>query len=519
MINNFLLKRSLINKMVLYFSSALLLVLSFPSMEFSFLVWIALVPLMLVLDGKSLKESFKIGYFTGIIFFGFTIHWLFLVTTLGAVLSIAYLALYFALFSIGYFYFSKQSLKLKIILIPCLWVVLEFVRGHLIGEFGWVFLAHTQYKNLILIQIADITGAYGVSFLIVAVNVLLKEYIFAQIAKRKFWKDKEIVIVSLLTFVLIGAICFYGLYKIKQPLPKRCSTKIAVVQGNVSLEKNWHPDAWPLILRDYFDLTEQAVKDEPDLVIWPESAFPGYHWEKPVLFNKLKSFVKKINKPFLIGIVDKREDRYYNSAFLFSARGDVQKVYDKLRLVLFGEYIPLRNIFPWLVNIVPIDDFTRGKKYITFPVGPLEIDCADKRFSTLICFEDTIPEVVRGFVKAGAGFLISLSNDAWFGDTKEPFLHLQNAVFRSIENRRYLVRCGNVGVSCFIDALGRIFSTAADAQGKKVYFKGHLTDRAFVIVQDSPKRNLSVYTKFGDVFTYLCFGGILMGTIAFVRKK
>ena len=160
--------------------SAGLLILAFPKTDVWFLAWIGLVPLLLALEGKRPKEAFGLSYLCGFLFFAGTLYWFIYVTALGAVLLLLYLALYFGLFGLSYSYFQKRGADLKLFLLPSIWVVLEFVRAHLFTGFDWVSLGHSQYKNLLIIQIADITGVFGVSFIVMMVNVFIKGVILFQ---------------------------------------------------------------------------------------------------------------------------------------------------------------------------------------------------------------------------------------------------------------------------------------------------------------------------------------------------
>lgn len=490
-----------------------LLVLAFPQTDVWIFSWVALVPFLLALDGKRPITSFFIGYFLGILFFAGTLYWFVYVTRLGASLLILYFGIYFAFFGLGYRLFSRQSILAKIIFLPSLWVGLEFIRGHLFTGFGWVNLGHSQYKILPLIQIADSTGVFGISFLIVAVNVLLKEWLGAKageadsIRKQRFLSA---VIVSSLLILTVG----YGFYRLGTKVSRE-TVSVAVIQANTPQELKWQKSAWPSIMKTYLDLTREAAGENPDIMIWPETAFPGFIWEAPQLFLDLRSFIAQLKVSLLLGVVTQLNDAYYNSALLIDRDGEVIVQHDKLHLVPFGEYVPLRKVFPFLSDIAPIGDFNAGDKFTLFPVLSRESEAKSPAgfFSVLICFEDTVPEISAGFVRAGANLLINITNDAWFHDTKEPFLHMQDAVFRAVENRKYLIRAANTGVSCFIDSRGRVINRVENKDKKATYVSGYKIERVGLNNQKT------FYTKYGDVFTYLCFGSILWGMVAIIRRR
>ncbi|MCM8771093.1 MAG: apolipoprotein N-acyltransferase, partial [Candidatus Omnitrophica bacterium] len=201
-----------------------------------------------------------------------------------------------------------------------------------------------------------------------------------------------------------------------------------------------------------------------------------------------------------------------NSAVLFSDRGYIVQYYDKLHLVPFGEYIPLRKYLRFLETIVPIGDFAAGKEYKIFEVKNEKLK-TKSYFAVLICFEDIFPELSRQFAKQGVDFLVNITNDAWFGKTAAAYQHLQSSIFRAVENRLPLIRSANTGISGFISSRGKILSLVKDASGKNIYISGFATQEITL----PGKRNLSFYTRFGDLFVLWCLFIVLM-TLTFKIK-
>ncbi len=488
--------------------SSILLVLAFPKTEISALAWVGLIPLMTALDGKERGRAFFLSYLCGVVFFAGVLYWFVHVTALGAVLLTLYLALYFALFGAGYSFFSRLEATQKLFLLPSVWTVLEFIRAHFLTGFGWASLGHSQYKNLPIIQMAYVTGMFGVSFLVVMVNVFLKETLPLVLLKGR-GDRKEVVSSALMTAVVFLSVAGYGVFRLKAEGRKNAGLEkvsIAVVQANILQERKWHEPAWPDIMEEYIALTQEAAQRSPDLIIWPETSYPGILWEEKELFESLQDFVRRMNTPLLVGAVTREGEDYYNSALLLSKEGEVIGQYRKVHLVPFGEYIPMRSLFPFLSQIVPIADFTAGTEYTILPFfvrGEGQDKQVPGAFSVLICFEDSVPGLSRRMAQRGAQLLVNITNDAWFGDTKAPFMHLQSAVFRSIENRRGLVRAANTGVSCFIDAFGRIVGAVQDNRYKMTYVRG------FAVADVRFSRQETFYTKFGDIFTIGCLGCIL----------
>ncbi|HLD83016.1 MAG TPA: apolipoprotein N-acyltransferase, partial [Candidatus Omnitrophota bacterium] len=301
----------------------------------------------------------------------------------------------------------------------------------------------------------------------------------------------------------------YGYYKL---LHYRLSAigyrlKVSVIQGNIPQELKWRSDSKDYIMNKYLNLTRMSSIDKPDLILWPEASLPVVLEEEPGFIEEVRSFAKEIKIPLLIGAVTKREGIYYNSAILFSAAGESLGRYDKLHLVPFGEYIPLKKYLPFLETIVPIGDINKGEEYTLFklPITNYQLPIT---FSTLICFEDLFPELSREFVKRGAGFLVNITNDAWYKKTSAPYQHLQASVFRAIENRVFLARAANTGVSGFIAPSGKIISLVQGAAKRNIFIDGYQTQS-----MDSSGADKTFYTRYGDIFIILCVLILLCGII------
>ena len=489
--------------------SAVLLILSFPKFNLEFLAWFGFVPLFLALKNKNKFKAFLFSYLTGVIFWLGTIYWLIHVTLLGLIILVLYLALYFAIFGLVLSSIQHLASSIQLFFIPSAWVLLEYLRAHLLTGFPWALLGYSQYLNLPVIQIADITGAWGVSFLVMMVNVTVYSVIGYRLSviggKQKF----------LLPILCILVTLTYGYYKIylTPNTAHRKPIKVSVIQGNIPQELKWDPQAKDFIIDKYIAISREALKDKPDLIIWPEAAMPVVLEEEPLYYEKVSSLAKQSHTPLLLGAVTLRDSLYYNSAILVSPEGKLLERYDKLHLVPFGEYIPLRSTLGFLETIVPIGDFARGKEYTTFklqaPSSKLQA-----RFSVLICFEDLFPELSREFSKRGADFLVNITNDAWFKKTSSPYQHLQASVFRAVENRVFLIRSANTGVSGFIAPNGKIISLVKDQKGRNIFISGYNTQGTAPF-----KENISFYTRHGDIFIWACILLVLYGIIKIRRQR
>ena len=487
--------------------SGILLSLPFFDGRLWIFAWFGFAPLFFALRGKSKGRAFLLSYFTGVIFWAGTIYWLIHVTLLGQVLLILFLSLYFGFFGLFVFASRQAPGAIRLFFIPSLWVFLEYLRAHLFSGFGWALLGYSQYLNLPIIQIADIFGAYGVSFLIIMVNLALWELIVVLGIKYQVSGIRRNFSFLVPFFCLLFSLAygFYKLYRTPNHEP-RTALEISVIQGNIPQELKWDKGSQALILDRYAQLSQKAALEKPDLIIWPEAASPGFIGvaEDDWLSEHIFAVAKETGIPLLLGSVVRENKNYFNSALLIDRQGRIAGRYDKLHLVPFGEYVPLKELFPFLETIVPVGDFTSGDSYTLFSLSPSALpplsgpagacpvrnysairkekevsDGAGVKFGVLICFEDTIPELSRNFVKKGADFLVNITNDGWFKETKAPYQHLAGSVFRAVENRVPLVRAANTGVSCFIDSRGRIKAKVAE-NGKDIFVSGTKTETIFL---------------------------------------
>ncbi|MFC1548373.1 apolipoprotein N-acyltransferase [Candidatus Omnitrophota bacterium] len=479
------------------FLSGILGSLAFPPFELTFLGWVCLIPFLLFIKGDRPKENFLYAYLTGVVFFGLLTYWLVNVTIPGMIILVLILSVFYGLFGLIAGYAFKYSMNLLIL--PFVWVVLEFIRGNIFTGFPWGLLGYSQYTNINLIQIADITGVYGVSFLIVVFNV-------AMLGVFKRSKRKIAHMMIALLFILVST--SYGIYR-QQNMKDWGSAKISVVQGNVPQNLKWDPAFAKEIVKEYTGLTKEAALDKPDIIIWPETAYPYLFTKGGGEAEEVNALSKKLGIPILAGVVSLEGDDYYNSAVLFNGKSEISAKYDKLHLVPFGEYVPFKKSLSFLRKYIdkPIGDFEKGSSYTLFPVtsarsstgsdGALMRTTNFFKFGALICFEDAFPYISREFVKKGAGFLVNMTNDAWFGETAAPRQHMQASVFRAVENRVPVVRAANTGISCFIDYTGNIISRVRKGQ-QDIFIGGFATDEIKV------SRVRTYYTVYGDVFVYFC---------------
>lgn len=501
--------------MALSAASGLLLAASFPKINLHFVAWFALVPLLFALRGQSVKAGFWLGEITGIAYFAGTVYWVtdsvyfyggipLLPASLITLILCAYLALYTALFAAACVHIMDNRPALLPLAAPLLWTALELARTYVFSGFPWSLLGYTQYSVLPIIQISDITGVYGVSFLIVLINASIVEFTVC----RKNYTSLIMAIVALVTTLTYG-------YTRLQTADQAEGIKVTVVQGNIEQDKKWNPAYQKEVISVYRRLTLEAIKKHPDLVIWPETATP-FHFngrfgdDKP-LSDELVAFVKQIRVPLLFGsptfeLLPNRHIISHNSAFLLSEDGQVGAEYSKMHLVPFGEYVPLKHILFFVGKLTQaIGDTQTGHVYTVMTIPYRDQDHRkEASLSTVICYEIIFPDEVRRFVDQGAAVLTTITNDAWFGNTAAPYQHFSMAVFRAVENRVPVARAANTGISGFIDARGNILQTS------DIFTEAHLTSKLV------PVSGKTFYTRYGDLFSYTCvfFALVLLAVLS-----
>ncbi len=517
--------------------SALLLAFSFPNAGISSLAWFALVPYFFIIqEVKTTKQLLGYTFLTGFLYYISLMYWLFymaswtletwstsaVVVFCTVLLSAILAAFYF--FAAWTCWFFRKKIGLSFIwTFPVVWVAIEYIKNHLFTGYPWGLIGVSQYKFLPLIQISEWTGVFGVSFIVVMANALIFEVIYSVQGKRKSLSllEVSVPIVLLVSVLFYGFSFFYipktynpmkevGIESTEAPLvvPKNKDEQedglsVSLIQGNIPQDVKWSNKHEDYIRDEYRRLSLEAIKkDKTELVIWPETAMPSYlRFDEPGLIL-LSELIKGSQIPFLVGASDQRQvvkkkgDKewlkvdYYNTAFLLEPGKGFTQQYNKRHLVPFGEYMPwwitsLRSLSPLA------DDYSPGKGYTVIDFK--------YPFSVVICYEDIFPDLVRRFVNEGATWLVNMTNDGWFRDTSAPMQHCAHSIFRSVENRVWMVRCTNTGVSCFINPKGEIVSTVEDETGKNVWIPGTLTDKVY------PLKEKTFYTKYGDVFSWSMF--------------
>jgi len=505
-----------VRQIVLAAVSGLLLPLCFPKFDLGLLAWIVLIPLHLALDGTSKWLAFRLGWLSGTIGFTGIMAWVVTaMNTYGKVpLSISYgimllltiyLGLFVALYSAGFVWFRSLVPRYGLFAAPCLWVTLELARTYLFSGLPWSLLGYSQYRQLDVIQIADHLGVYGVSFLIVLVNVALAELIAWLMPLFRGFRPARLpweLVTS--SAMLVGLAWAYSTNLIVNEAiaAPKTSLEIGVVQPNIDQAVKWDQAYRDETLKRYDRLTE-SFGYGVDLIVWPEAATPFLYEREPVYQLQLVAMASRASAPLLFGspavrFHSDRQPYLLNSAYLLSPEGPLLGRYDKQHLVPFGEYIPLKSSLLFFLDklVEGIGDFQAGPGATLFSFTPRasgkNSEARAVKFGVAICYEVIFPDLVRRFAANGAEFLVTITNDAWFGDSSAPMQHFSMVVFRSVENHLAFARAANTGVSGFIDPFGRII------QASPIFTQAAM--QASIPVRQPH----TFYTRHGDVFAYGC---------------
>jgi apolipoprotein N-acyltransferase len=485
--------------------SGVLLVLAFPQFDLEPIAWFALIPLFLALEGVPGLVGFGLSGLHGIVFLMGVFWW---INGVGAyrvtdfLLSGLYLGAYFGLFGLAYALIARSRACPLYVAAPVLWVTMEYCRSHfLFLNLPWALLGHSQYLNLPVIQVAAVTGVFGISALIVLVNATGARLLLDWTARRgnpltdRPWPLLRIAAPALVACAAVGS---YGWLVLSLPGP-RIMLPVAVIQPNIPQADKWNPLLGERNLSRHVELTREAARGSARLIVWPEAATQRVIQQDPQVRSILSDLARELHTSLVIG--SSPHPKFYprefaggpvtNSAVLFSENGALADQYHKIQLVPFAEYLPYRDVLPWPAHYRGgASHFVPGSEHTVFTLG-------DLRFSTVICWETIFPDLIRDFARQGIHFLVNIGNEARFGDTAAPHQFLAMTVFRAVEHHIAVARSVNTGVSAMIDPYGRFVSRVAD-RGKETFVSGIATG----MIPVSTERTF--YTRFGDVFAFLC---------------
>ncbi len=484
------------NRFQLAALTGLLLVLAFPKANLFFLAWPALILFwQLQVSSPNLKYSIYLSLIAGGVFFFLSLFWLNHIAFVGWVAVSLFELSFWILLGYLCFEFKKiPNILIRSFLFATTWCVIEWLRSEIpVVGLGWNLLSYSQSQFLSLVQFSDIVGSYGVSFIMAWITALFAEALMFE--KEKKYKKIFLLLFALLIFM---GILWYGMMALekKEAMMKQHEhegVRITVIQGNIPQSIKWETIARDEIFDIYIKLSQLAHYDMPQMIVWPEAAFPNY-FNRDANSDLILDWAKELEVSFLIGApYYESQEIGYNSAFFINHKGNVEGRYDKTRLVPFGEYVPFApflNALKPLARSLGISDFSAGKTYPVFDLTPVD------RFGVLICFEDTFSDLSRKFANQGATFLTVITNDAWFKLSGASQQHLQASIFRALETGLPIVRAANTGISGFINIKGELESVV-EREGKRMEVSGYATHK---ILKSS---NKTLFLRGGWLFPYV----------------
>ncbi len=492
--------------------------LAYPVTDWWPLAWVWLLPALLSALTQPPRVAFREAWLEGTVFFVLLLRWLdhtfrhysaipWPLTWLPIALLALYCGLYVGLAG-AWVAWVRGPLGpgWALATVAPVWVGGEWLRDWLMDGFPWGLAGYSQHGVLPVIQIAELTGVYGVSFLLVAVNGALAALLGLGWARAL----PGLVASGALVF---GTLTFGWIALAETGAPTGTRVRVAVIQPNIAQTLKWDPARHAEVMDVYEALTREAARpvevgdptSRPTVVIWPETAATIFLRGDPALLGRLEGLSAELRMPLLVGSVDRRESprpQFLNSAFFLTGQGITAK-YDKIHLVPFGEYVPLA----WLIGFVRswaefISDFGAGEKPTIMPLEGAP-------FGTVICYEVIFPDLFRRGVIAGAAFMANITNDAWFGETSGPWQHLGTVPLRAVENRVAIARAANTGVSAFVDPSGRVRRALPLGE------RGVLVDRVPL------RERATLYARWGDWFVYACLAlaGATAGLTYFRRSS
>lgn len=533
------LRKLVASRIPLAVTAGALLALAFPQPGVAGFAWVAPGLILLAACGTRGKAAFRLGYIAGLTHYLVSLRWLLLIPVtgypiLGWFALGAFLALYPALWTwlcwkiyptklfsntepnritdvaSRFLSVSWSQRSVWCLSGAAIWVALEMIVSRFLGGFPWNLLGSSQFRLTPLIQIAATTGIYGVSFLLVWTSLSL--LCAVTLLMRQPGKRTALGGEILLPMLVVAAIFAAGWHKLLKAEPPSKEITFALIQPSIPQTMIWDDRASSNRFQELLQLTEKAfeVSDtnaKPQILIWPESAIPEtLRYDKETL-NAVAS-IARLHKVWMIVSSDDREpapnakdkyDRvYFNSSFLVSPEGELAQRYNKRNLVIFGEYIPLVDWFPFIKRLTPIEgSFTPGTNDVPFFLPDLGL-----KTSVLICYEDSFPHLVRGSVSDDTDFLVNITNDGWFGEGSAQLQQAAGAVFRAVENRIPLIRCSNNGFTCWMDQFGRI-RESFESESHGIYGKGFLIARIPASSFGNAQKP-TYYRLHGDVFGLIC---------------
>ena len=485
---------------------AVLYTLASAPFEWASFGWIALTPLFVLIRGRGLAQAAIYGMLFGVAICAGVAYWMYFAISnyfvakfpLSLLLTLAAYTMFVGVYTgaaaaASSLVINHGDRAIRWVAVPAIWVVCEYARSTFLSGFSWGLLGYTQYRHLAIIQVADVSGVYGVSFLLACSSYATAELI---LACGNRWRDAGGTIVYqplLCVAATIAAAFVYGEVRLRYYLshPATESVRVAVVTRKTAAQDRFERIRYLRAFMDYTRATLDGVaRGSADLIVWPEFASGFYLDSDRAMRMQVTRLAAATDAALLTGAPRSAKSDgstyYYNSAYLFSPTGWLLDTYDKIRLLPFAEYRPFGMQSLASRNSDYPEEFTAGSRTTVFSI-------ARARFGVMICFEATYPTYPRQLARNGAQFLVNISNDVWLsslGGTPATSQHFAMAVMRAVENKRALARVAAAGITGFIDPVG---STHLASQSEGVRLLA-------VPLRDE----LTIYTRFGDWFVVAC---------------
>jgi apolipoprotein N-acyltransferase len=469
--------------------SALLLAAALPPLNAAPLGWIGLAPLLYAAArAPRARDAALLGFACGLLLNALTMYWAvgvmsrygrlsYLASVPVACLLVAYLACYVAAFAALMHAAVSRGGRAALWTAPFAWVALEYVRNYCITGFPWNPLALTQYRWPALVQAASLGGIYAVSLLVASSSAALAYALLALAearSRRRAWAGAA---VCALIPALVAA---GGAVALGRAEESSAFVRAAVVQPNILQDEKFAGGSAIRQLERHIELSRKTAPSAPHYLVWPESSVPLAYESAVVYRREVAALAKEMSVFVTLGSVTFTEGDARNSAITVTPEGEPSARYDKMHLVPFGEYVPLRKVLFFVEPLVrEVGNFRPGLERPLGRVGYYP-------FGAAICYEIIFPELSRASVERGAQFLVTITNDAWFGRSSAPYQHFAHAVFRAVETRRPVVRAANTGISGFVDAYGRIRQESA------------IFEEAALVETIRPREDKTVYVRWGD---------------------
>jgi apolipoprotein N-acyltransferase len=485
--------------------SGLLLVFSFPKFGHPAFAWIALAPLITAAAlGPSgpaplRRRPFVLGVVAGLIYFGGTLYWVTGVMTvygglssslsvLIAALLAGYLALYPGVFAVLVSMAVRRSGVAGVWLAPLFWVATEWVRSWLLAGFPWALLGSSQATTIPVVQLASVTGVYGLSALVALVGTAAAAVAIGR--RSTHWRG------AIAVGILLAIIAGLGTFRVARGTLVTSGEvlRVGLIQGNIQQDEKWNPAFRDSILQRYITLSRQALGAGARLIIWPESSTPFYFDAEAALAEPVRRLAAESRTPFLIGsdeIVpagNGKPEHAYNAVVLVGPDGRSQGTYRKMNLVPFGEYVPLKKVLFFVGPVIEaVSDFSAGTEATA-------LDFGGHKVSVSVCYESIMPWLSRAFVANGSELLATITNDAWFGTSSAASQHFEQGAIRAVEEGRYVVRAANTGVSGAVDPYGHVVA------------RSRLFEPVVLTVDVRLHSGRTIYSRIGDLIAWVSAG-------------